>query len=390
MQKTTFWLSSSDDFFNYAEGVKADDSIEYTIASRALNEIEWLADMVALFAGASGSEFVVQGSAQGAPLGGDTVPLVQRTAINGSAAVQPVPAGRHLLYIDRSYRKIFALIFDIYVNGWQAQEVTTFAEHITAPQLVTCSIGFAKKPDPRLFFIRSDGQLVTLTYYELEKVIAFTRYVTDGLFESVAVIPQGSGLPDQVWVTVQRTVNGQTKRFVELFDTEASATRLWGSMNTDCGLMVTPTGGTSVTVSHLVGKTVDIVADGNYKGTMVVPTSGTLMLAEAATQVEVGLHYDSTLVTMRPAVEGAMVEGLPRTWIKLWVRVKDSIGGLCNGQRLNYVPAVLNSQTLNTLDVEAQGLDAFGIDGRITIKQDQPYPLTVLAVFGEIDFGEHG
>jgi len=50
----------------------------------------------------------------------------------------------------------------------------------------------------------------------MEKVFAWFRVVTDGLFESVAVISQ-DGEEDQVWVVVNRTIEGVTKRYVEYF-----------------------------------------------------------------------------------------------------------------------------------------------------------------------------
>jgi len=53
----------------------------------------------------------------------------------------------------------------------------------------------------------------------------------------------------------------------------------------------------------------------------------------ASLNAEVGLHYASTLRSMRPAIKDQQTEGLWRQWIKLWVRLKDSMGGMLNGQK---------------------------------------------------------
>lgn len=394
-QRTTFWMSQSEDFENYATGVAADNAIDYTIASRQLNRIEWLADNVDMFVGTSGAELRVTSGGSDEPLGGNKVPFVSRHTANGSAPIQPLVINRRIMFVDRSQKKIFVIAFNFEEDGFEAIEITGASEHITGPTgLKLGAIAFARRPDPRLFFIRADGQLVTLTYFLKEKVVGFTRYVTDGTFESVAVIPQTAGKADQVWVIVKRTINSVVKRYVEVLDEDASELggRLWTSLQTDCAkvynLAGVPT--TSLTeLSHLEGKTVDVVADDSFRGTKVV-TAGVVTLDESASKyVEVGLHYDSELQTMRPAVENQMVEGLPRSWIKLWVRLFETIGGKLNNERLQYPPAPLNKTALFTGD---RDVTAYGVnpEGYVTMLQDQPYPMTVLAVFGEIEFGDHG
>jgi hypothetical protein len=394
-QKTAFWLSAPDDFEDYAIGIEANRSIEYTIASRALNRLEWIADNIDMFIGSAGSEHRATSGKQDEPLGGDVIPLVTRLTTHGSAPVQPVVIGRRTIFLDRSQKKIFALAFNFEEDGFDAFEITGAAEHVTNGGVRLGPVAFSKRPDPRIYYIRNDGTLVTLTYHQHEKVIGFTRLVTDGTFEAVAVIPQVAPGDDQVYVVVKRTIGAATKRYIEMLETNASemSGRAWTSLQTDCAKLYDLAGVPTTVLtglSHLEGKTVDVVADGSYRGTKVV-TSGQITLDESASEhVEVGLHYDSTLVTMRPAIEGQMVEGLPRAWIKLWIRVKDTIGGLINGVRLNYIPSPLNTIVPYTGDVDATAYGGYDTVGYVTVKQDQPYPFKLLAVFGEVEFGEHG
>lgn len=388
-QPTTFWLSASDDFENYVLGVEADRAIEDTIASRRVNRLEWLADSIDLFIGTAGAEFRTIGERQGEPLGGDKIPVVERLTSYGSAAIQPIVIGRQVLFVDRSRQKILAMSFSITQDSFDAIEITGPSDHITGTGVRLGHVGFQQRLDPRLYYVREDGQLLALTFLPNEKVVGFTRIVTDGTVEAVAVIPSSSG-NDRVWVIVKRTINGIVKRYVEYFETNAPemASRAWKNLQTDCAKVYS--GPPTITITgadHLEGKTVDVVADGSYRGTRVV-TGGSFTLDDPASVVEYGLHYDSKAVTMRPAIEGQMIEGLPRSWDHVSVRLLNTIGGHVNGEPLEYTPSDLDMLGLFTGDrkIVGQGWDT---DGRITIEQRQPYPMTLLAVYGTLNVGDH-
>lgn len=383
-EPTTFWFSASDDFENYAVGSLADNALEYAIAAKRVNRIEWLADLVHLFLGTAGAEFRAKGPGLEEPLGGDVVPLVEQQTWEGSAHIQPVVAGKQVLFVDRSRKRIHAIGYSIEEDGFQAVEITDIAEHIVGTGIRLGPIGYASRPDPVVYFIRSDGELVALTYFRAQAVVGFTRFITEGTFEAVAVIPHPDGDRDQVWVIVKRTINGVTKRYVEYFEDKAFSTRAWTMLETDSAKIYDGSATVTITgLSHLEAKTVDVVADGSVKAQKTV-ASGQITLDDAASKVEVGLHYESKAVTMRPAIEGSVIEGLPRSWDKVFVRLLDTIGGKVNGEWLAYAEAGV----LYDGDVSISGL-GWDLEGRITIEQTQPLPMSVLAVFGTLSVGGH-
>jgi hypothetical protein len=71
-------------------------------------------------------------------------------------------------------------------------------------------------------FVRADGQLVTLSRNADQEVIGWARQVTDGVVESICSIPYGD--KDQLWMIVKRTVNGATKRYVEVMEFNSDIT----------------------------------------------------------------------------------------------------------------------------------------------------------------------
>ena len=309
--------------------------------------------------------------------------------------MQPVVINKRVLFVDRSRLKLFALGYSIQEDDADTMEVTAISDQIFGSGVRLGSVSYQKRPDPRLYWITDDGDLVTLTFYLAEKVVGFTVLTAGGTdtFESYSVIPGPVKESDQVYVIAKRTINGVTKRYVEVVDAHASemATRRWTSLQTQCAVLYTAFTGTVLTgLSHLEARTVDVIVNNSFVGALTV-TSGQITLAASVTNavVEVGLHYDSTAITMRPAIEGAMIEGLPRSWDKLWVRLYQSIGGAVNGQALQYPASALDDKGLFTGDVEITGY-GWDTDGRITITQTQPYPFTVLAVFGELSVSERG
>jgi hypothetical protein len=390
-QLTTFWLSKPDDFDSYAVGATAANAIEYTIAARKLNRVEWITDRDDLFAGTSGAELRITSGKTDEPFGGDVIPVAKRFTAHGSAPVQPVVIGNRILFLDRSRKKVLSISFDLEQDGYDTVEITGAADHIMGSGVRLGALAITQRADPRIYFVREDGQLVALTFFHKEKVIGFTRIITDGTFESVAVKPHPAdshGGHDEVWVIVKRTINGQVRRYVEMFEDhhEPDLTRPWDSLQTDSAVVYSGAATTVISgLGHLEGETVDVVADGGFRGTKVV-SGGQITLTEAASEVEVGLHYDSKCVTMRPAIEGQIIEGIPRSWNSLWVRVRDTIGGHVNGEKIQYSQGALGSLALLTGDRKV-ATKGWGIDGRVTVEQREPYPMQLLAIFGTLEIG---
>jgi hypothetical protein len=392
-QPTTFWLSASDDYENYAKGITAADSIEYTIASRSVNRIEWLADNTDLLIGTTGMEYSVRGDRLGEPLGGDKTPLIERFFTLGCLGVQPALLNRQVIYIDRSGKKVLVMAYSPYRDVVEPMEVTLMAEHITESGIRLAGMGLHQRIEPSVYFVRNDGVMVVLMFYPSEKVIGFTRITMKGTIECLSVTPQPSGRSDQVWVIVKRTIGGQTKRYIEYFEPDvnniAFQARAWSSLQTDSAVIYAVPG-TPITIftgfSHLEGEMVDVIAGGSFIGTQIV-TGGQITLDDAADHVEAGLHYSSRLETMRPAIEGSVIEGLPRSWDDLSVRLLNTIGGKVNGQSLQYVPSDLNILGLFTGDRKIAGQD-WDTEGRIVIEQDQPYPMTILSLYGTLSVGD--
>lgn len=213
-QPQTFWASKSQNFERMDAGASDDNALLYTIASEQVDAIRWLSSGTVLALGTVGGVFTLR-STSDAPLTPTNV-KVQRDTTYGSAFTLPKKIGSFVYYLQRNLKTLreLSINFDIYGDNRFAVDMTLLAEHITGVNGII-EIEYQQSPHNVLWCVRDDGQIATLTRQVDQEVIGWSRQITDGLYESVAIIP--STTYDEVWVTVKRTINGVTKRYVEYF-----------------------------------------------------------------------------------------------------------------------------------------------------------------------------
>ena len=173
--------------------------------------------------GTSGGEFAVTASGSSEPLT-PTNAQIKRQASYGSADVQPVSVGNVTLFVQRARRKLRELVYDYNSDSYLAPDLTLLAEHITASGIK--EISYMQEPDNIVWCVLNNGKLVGMTYRREEQVVAWHEHLIGGastvsgtsyaygFVESVATIP-GAIDEDSVYLVVQRTINGATKRYIE-------------------------------------------------------------------------------------------------------------------------------------------------------------------------------
>ena len=209
----SLWCSAIDDFENFEYGTKADDAFSFTLAASEGNRINWLYSQADLLVGTSGDEWTI-GSADAAQALSATNIQANRQSSYGSKYMRASLVNDVLLFVQRNGRKLRELVYELNKDGWIAPDLTLLAEHITKGEIV--EIAYQQQPDAVLWAVRGDGQLIAMTYERDQKVVGWHRHVTAGTFESVAVI-YGIATEDEVWVAVNRTIDGASKRTIERF-----------------------------------------------------------------------------------------------------------------------------------------------------------------------------
>jgi hypothetical protein len=212
----TLWCSAIDDFENFAAGPNPDDALSFTLAASEGNRINWMYSQSDLLVGTSGDEWTI-GSADTAQTLSATNVQANRQSSYGSKYMRAALVNDVLLFVQRNGRKVRELVYELNKDGWIAPDLTLLAEHVTKGEVV--ELAYQQQPDAILWCVRGDGQLIGMTYERDQKVVGWHRHVTAGTFESVATI-YGIGTEDEVWVVVNRTVDGAPSRTIERFSLE--------------------------------------------------------------------------------------------------------------------------------------------------------------------------
>jgi len=208
----TEWLSTSGSYEDFAGGTAADDSMSYTINASGVNRIRWMVSENFLLLGTTEGFWRFGGASANDPITPSSVQAKKQSG-EGSADIQGLLLGDSIIFPQYYGRKIFAAGYSFEKDKYTPDDLTKLARHITGDGIVDWA--YQQAPDPIVWMVRSDGELVSMTFYLSEKVIAFSRHITDGLFESVAIVHGTT--EDRIWGIVNRTIGGETKRYVEYF-----------------------------------------------------------------------------------------------------------------------------------------------------------------------------
>jgi hypothetical protein len=367
------WGSVTVEYLDFTLGTLATDAVSFTIASDQLNPIRHLAQVKTLIAMTYGGEFTLQGGTE-MPITPTNV-QIKSQSVFGCNAVLPVRIGSEMCLIQRSGRKIRAMAPDKYDAGqYSAPDLSALAEHITESGIV--DMEFIQEPDPLLFALRADGVIATFTIDRDQDVIAAMRLFTDGVIESVAMIPVEGG--EQLWAIIRRNIGGVEKRYIEVAD--------W-SLNTDSAVtgVSVPGSATWTGLDHLEGKTVDCLADGIDMGQFVV-IGGAITIPRIAHAVEIGLNYVTKVKTLTPEIPTATgsVQGQQMSCSEVVLQFLDTIGAKIDGKYCMH--RSLGVGVLDTAPVPFTGPKSLMKLGwakgvmSLTITQDRPYPFHLLSV----------
>ena len=382
-EPTRFWASVPADYPSFAPGTADADAVTYELGGQGMNAIRWMAPGRQLIIGTAAAEWAGGSSAGAEPMTPTNVQMTPQTP-HGSADIQGLGAGDAILFIQRYGRRVHEAAYSFDADKYKAPDMTILAEHITKGGLE--AFAWQPYPDNRAYFVRSDGVLCVLTYYREEEVVAWSRYVTDGAYESVCVIPGASQY--EVWVVVRRTVGGATVRYVELFQPAIEdGDVVEDAFFVDSGLTYSGVATSSLSgLDHLEGESVAILADGAVHPNETV-ASGAISLDWEVTKAHVGLPYTTTVEPVPFEYQGTNGGTLGRIQriVKCVLQVQNSVGGKMGPDSDNLFPIIarLASDSMDEAVPLQTGFFSLDIDAEykrgatVLLVQDQPLPLTV-------------
>ena len=209
---------------NFDGTVNPDNSVGFAFNSNDVNVIRWLAsDERGLASGTVAGEWITTPSTQGEALTPTNITAKKSTSW-GSENVQPVQAGKSIIFVQRAGRKLRELNYYFDVGGFRSTDVTQLAEHISPVGIK--QLAYQKEPQSFVWAVRKDGVLAAMTYErDLDALrVGWSRHILGGvsdaannpaIAESVQVIPSPDGLRQDTWLIVKRYINGSVVRHIE-------------------------------------------------------------------------------------------------------------------------------------------------------------------------------
>ncbi|MBU4681206.1 hypothetical protein KC222_04170 [Cedecea davisae] len=228
----TIWASRTGDYKDFGKNnpLQDDDRIIYTYAGRQVNEIRHLIDVGSLVALTSGGEYQITGD-QNKVLTPSSFAFSSQGS-NGSSNIPPISVANIALFVQEKGSAVRDLAYSFDVDGYQGNDLTILANHLFANHTLV-DWSFSIVPYSIAWAIRDDGMLLALTYLREQQVFAWAPQPTSGKFESTVCISEGG--EDAVYFVVNRTINGQVKRYVERLQTR-QFTSEEDAFFVDCGL----------------------------------------------------------------------------------------------------------------------------------------------------------
>lgn len=374
----SIWMSRTGDYPNFGiekvdGGVTDDSAIKADLITRNGFEILHLVPAKDLVILTTGNEWIIEGSSVITPAKINPRPQTMR----GSNTCPPQHIGNRIVHVQRSGKTVRDLGYQYDADNYNGDDLTLLATHLTEGHKLVSS-AYIQEPNSTLYYVRDDGALLSLAFIKEQNVFAWSHHTTDGKYKKVTSIPNGAS--DVLYVTVER----DGKIYIERFNPDIEAAVYMDSYVTGSG--------SSIKAQHLVGKTVQILADGTRLQDAVVPENGLMVFGQSFSNITIGLAYETRV--KQPGPDIGLKEGTVQARISkintVVLRVEKSYGGYIgytfkdkDMDELRYE----DYETLETGDIVQQMPVAdIGSNTRnhICIKHNEPFPFELNAIIREV------
>lgn len=374
----TYWASKTGDYLNFGTSYpgRDDDAITGSLASGKMNDIKAIVSFGEMVMLTSGGEYRVSGGN-----GQNFTPTTQQARAQeyrGITDVPPVVIGGRILYVQRGGRIIRDLAYSYDVDKYTGDEVNILASHLFDGQEII-SMTYQQTPESVLWCVRSDGVLLGMTYIKEQDVYAWHRHTTQGQFIDVCTIP--GTVEDELWAVVKRGNDYYVEQMAKHSDniyTDAAAIHDGTAQNYMDGL------------TWLAGQTVKVVGDGEALEDATVSGAGRIDLAESYERIVTGYGYDTTVTTL--PIE---MNGQDGTWgsrkkriQNMCVMFRETRGGWFgfNNKPMDEIKWMYGEESDVFDGKKKMNLPQANYNETLmlTIKQLDPYPMTILSVIPEV------
>ena len=405
-----------------------DQSFAFDLDANGLGRITCLVANIDVLVHFTGGEGILNGGAQGSPISASAVSFQVNSHYGTKNGVPAKISADGILYVQRQGLNIRQLLYSDLNKKYLSQDISQLASHLAQSGVVQMAVQRQFEGQGIVWAVTTNGRLIGMTYDMDQQVYGWHKHTTGedtgDIFESVAVI-EGQGFnDDEVWVVVNRTVNGAPNvRSVERINplnwlNIVPSGKVQGGINPFYGYFVD--GGVQYTypnanvstnsvthasiisgLSGLVGRTVDFWVNCQKVGSFVVNGSGQIAITpdqyypfQVNDVLNIGLPIPYIVQPMRLDVDlkAGITQGITKAIARGWLRLYNSLGGqISNGTRVMDIIYRKPTDPLGAAPPIFSGeypYDFFGdylTDPTIIIQGSDALPFTLLAIITEYD-----
>lgn len=394
VKKGVVYFSKTDGYTDFTiskeDGtVNADNGFRVELAVEKGSDVQYVVSSVSLVVGTGSYIYQIKSTSLGEALTPSNA-TYSRVSDKGACGIKPIVLENGFVFVGVFRRSVFFAVNSGGLEEYVMDDMARLARIVTDGKIKQAA--FCQSPVPVLWFCKRDGNLIGCTFSPKEKVCAWFKADVGAEVVSVCALPNMVKERNELYLVVNR--NG--KQYLEKIGgglNEEAATSAEGFF-VDCGSRFEFDAPVS-TVSGLdrfVGETVQILADGAPQPEQVVADDGSISLSPAAKSVVIGKGFDSYIVCapIRLADDDELtVKRVTGISARLYKSVGMSVGVgeevvfqensfRFTGDRMD------ESVPLFTGDYSVSTGGFTGKDAIVWVGQNQPLPLTVLAVYVDL------
>jgi hypothetical protein len=207
---------------DFETGTAVDDAMRFE-SGLLKGKIQWLVPtdrMVAI--GTYTGIFKADGGTNNESLSPENPPTIKQISVEGTTNITPVKKDNIVFFVSRDLKRIFSMQYNFDSDGYLFDDVMLLNKEIAEDGIT--QLAYKLGDENILYAIKTDGELLGLVHNPQQQIKGWFRYDTEGSVESVVSVPLQNGT-DRVYVSVNRTINSSTVRYIEYFTEEISLSK---------------------------------------------------------------------------------------------------------------------------------------------------------------------
>jgi len=276
--------------FNKRRLLHDDDAYEHEISGKA-QRIRHIIDLGRMILMTSAGSFLAAGDQNGIVT--PTAPGLKLQGSAGCSHLPPIILDRQALFVHALGSSVRSLSYDLQADGYNGRELSIFGAHLFAGHEIVSWTW--SESQACIWAVRDDGELLGCTHVPEHEITGWHHHDTgDGdAFEQVCAIPEGT--ESAVYVVVRRTIDGETRRYIERFTSRNVTDIAVDAIFVDCSatydgrndsaVTMTLTGGTDWTYDETLTLTASAAtfdsADGETRDTFTAANVGAAIILRA-------------------------------------------------------------------------------------------------------------